>query len=142
MSDNQQQRQPNYQRAWGKIPWSYHAMCREIRRHLKRRGWALWELDDAAGWQDGYAGKALNPATPSGRMVGHDMLDLAFTALAGRGYRVLIVPADFRADLRRAADRAAVQALLEEQEATEVEHVANMIELAAYTRKVPKIAEV
>ncbi|WP_149163186.1 hypothetical protein [Azospirillum brasilense] len=137
MSDNQPQRQFVYQRAWGKIPWAYHAICRELRRHLKQRGWAHWQLDDAAGWNDGYAGKVLNPATPSGRMAGHDMLDLAFTALVGRGYRVLVIPNGFDVSAP-----GAVQTLLDEQDATEVERVANMIELAAYTRKVPKIAEV
>ncbi|WP_146205970.1 hypothetical protein [Azospirillum sp. TSH58] len=137
MSDNQQQRQLGFQRSWGKIPWAYHAMCREIRRHLKRRGWALWELDDAAGWNDGYAGKALNPATPSGRMAGYDMLDLAFTALAGRGYRVLVIPDDF--DI---TDPAAVQALLEEQDNAEAERIARLIDEAAYTKRIPKIAQI
>nr|WP_247892773.1 hypothetical protein [Azospirillum baldaniorum] len=104
---------------------------------MKRRGWALWELDDAAGWNDGYAGKALSPATPSGRMAGYDMLDLAFTALAGRGYRVLVIPGDF--DI---TDPAAVQALLKEQEDAEAERVARLIDEAAYTKRIPKIAQI
>lgn len=123
------------QRTWGQIPHVYHQFCREIRRHLKRRGWSLWELDDAAGWPDGYAGKSLNPASPSGRVSGYAMLDLALAAVAGRGFRILVVPADFDA-----TDATAVQALLIEQDDIEAERIAGLVEFAAHTNRIPKIA--
>lgn len=115
----------------------YLALCREIRRHLKRRGWAAWELEDAAGWQDNYAGKALNPAGKSGRVAGYQSMDLALTALAGRRYRILVVPEDFSIDLRRADRRAAVAAALDEQDATEAERIAQIIDFAANTDRTP-----
>lgn len=142
MADNIKRGRFVSRRAWGDIPWAYHAMCREIRRHLKRRRWALWKLDDAAGLQDGYSSKMLTPTSPTGRVAGYDLLDLAFTALVGRGYRILIVPADFKADLRREADRTGVQALLDEQEDAEAERVARLIDEAAYTKRIPKIAQI
>jgi hypothetical protein len=75
----------------------------------------------------------LSPASATGRVAGHDMLDLTFTAVAGRGYRVLVVPADFDA-----TDPAAVAALLDEQDATEAERVAQIIDFAANTNRRPK----
>lgn len=125
-------------RRLSEIPHAYLALCREIRRHMKRRGWAAWQMEDAAGWQDNYAGKALNPASPSGRVAGYHSLDLALTALVGRGYRILVVPEDFSTDLRRGDCREAVAALLDEQDATEAERVAQIIDFAANTNRRPK----
>ncbi|MCG5240866.1 hypothetical protein ACIU1J_05475 [Azospirillum doebereinerae] len=135
MTKKVESRRFSAQRTWGDVPWSYSAICREIRRHLKRRGWPLWKLDDTAGWQDGYAGKALNPASPTGRVAGYDLIDLAFEALAGRGYRLLLVPADFDA-----ADPTAIRTMLDEQDQAEAERIATLIDLAAHTNRIPKIA--
>lgn len=114
------------------VPHLYGAICREIRRHQKRRKWAAWQLEDAAGLQDGYLPKLMSPASPTGRLAGYDTVDLALTAVAGRGYRVLVVPADFDA-----TDPAAVAALLDEQDATEAERVARIIDFAANTNHRP-----
>ncbi|WP_298372676.1 hypothetical protein [Azospirillum sp.] len=99
---------------------------------MKRRGWASWQLEDAAGLQDAYLSKMLSPASATGRMAGHDMLDLTFTALLGRGYRVLLVPVDFDP-----TDPAAVASLLEEQDAVEADRIAKIIDEAAHTNRRP-----
>lgn len=113
----------------------YSAICREIRRHQKRRGWAAWQLEDAAGLQDGYLPKMLSPASPTGRLAGYETTDLVLTAVAGRGYRILVVPADFDA-----TDPAAVAALLDEQDAAEAERIARIIDEAANTDRKPHYA--
>lgn len=92
-----------------------------------------WQLEDAAGLQDAYLSKMLSPASATGRMAGHDMLDLTFTALLGRGYRVLLVPADFDA-----TDPAAVALLLDEQDTAEADRLARIIDEAAHTNRRPR----
>jgi hypothetical protein len=70
----------------------YEKMISAIDRRRRALGWTCLDLDDKAGWQDGYYGKAAHPNSPSGRQAGYYLLDLALDALCPAGYEVLIVP--------------------------------------------------
>lgn len=70
----------------------YRAVMVEIERRRLQLGWPMWRLDDAAGTQDGYYGKALYADTKSGRQCRWDTLDLYFLALFPEGYDVVIKP--------------------------------------------------
>lgn len=113
-----------------RVPHLYRAIVREIRRHIRQRGWTMQECDDKSGLNDGYVAKALAPETPSGRVAQYQTLDLLVEALAGAGYRVLIVPADHDRGSRRTLVGA-----LSEQEGVEAERVARMIDRVANGNK-------
>ena len=73
------------------------ALYRQIIDCLKVRkeelGWSFWQLDEKSGAQSGYAAKAFNPDTPSGRMSQWQTLQWLIDAMYPKqNYRVFLVP--------------------------------------------------
>lgn len=130
------QQTPNratWQRAWPNVPNFYTAVVLELRRHKARLSWPHWMLDERAGCADGHSAKALSPTSNSGRMATHSILDLLFEAMCGKGYRVIVVPAG--TDLGQTLGE-----VLDQQEQAEAVRLADVIDLAANTNRVPRFA--
>jgi len=78
----------------------YRRLIGELQRIRAKRRVTLSQLDDMAGIPDGLASKAVmlhrnkprGGKRPSNRVVGYDTLDEMLTAVAGRGYRIVILP--------------------------------------------------
>lgn len=78
----------------------YKQMIGEMQRWRQRRRLTLRQLDDIAGIPDGLSSKATmlhrrtprGASRPSGRVVGWQTMDEMLTALAGYGYRIVVLP--------------------------------------------------
>jgi len=79
----------------------YLALVDELRRHIRRRGWSLAECCDRSGLNDGHVQHLLTPLSKTGRVGRYDTIDTLIEALAGRGYSVVILPADRKPRRRR-----------------------------------------
>jgi hypothetical protein len=70
----------------------YRALVTALEHRRLQLGWSAWQLDDAAGTQDGYWMKSLWADTPSGRQSNWSTIDLLVSALYPDGYEVQILP--------------------------------------------------
>jgi hypothetical protein len=88
----------------GKATAVYLALIAAFSRRKRELDWSFWNLDDAAGLQDGYGAKMFNPNSPNGRQSTWPMFDLAYQALFPQGATVLLIPNDAVKDDRVTAD--------------------------------------
>lgn len=68
----------------------YRAIVAECERQRLALGWPMWSVDEKAGTQDGYYGKAIYPDTPSGRQAQWNTLDLIVGALFGPDFQITL----------------------------------------------------
>lgn len=80
----------------------YRAIMFEVERRRLDLGWSMWQVDDAAGINDGHYAKMLYPDTPSGRQAKWPTLQLVIEAMFKGGFRVTIEP---ESDAIRSAPR-------------------------------------
>lgn len=66
----------------------YRAILLECERRRQELGWSMWQVDDAAGLQDGHYGKCLHADRPSGRQAQWPTVHLIVTALFPEGFDV------------------------------------------------------
>jgi hypothetical protein len=64
----------------------YRAVLLECERRRQELGWSMWQLDDAAGLNDGHFGHCLHCDRPTGRQASWKILNLIVTALWPRGF--------------------------------------------------------
>lgn len=70
----------------------YRSIMLEIERRRLALGMPHWQVNDAAGTQDGYFAKMMLPDTPSGRQASWETLQLVIDALFPDGFEVIIRP--------------------------------------------------
>jgi hypothetical protein len=64
----------------------YRALLLECERRRQQLGWSMWQVDDAAGINDGHYAKCLHADRPSGRQAQWSTLNLIVSALFPRGF--------------------------------------------------------
>lgn len=70
----------------------YRAIMLAVETRRQEVAISMMEVDEIAGTQSGYYGKAAYPDTPNGRQARWETMDLIVEALFGRGYEIIIVP--------------------------------------------------
>ena len=63
----------------------YRALLLECERRRQELGWSMWQVDDAAGLNDGHFAHCLAVDRPSGRQARWETLNLIISALWPRG---------------------------------------------------------
>jgi hypothetical protein len=69
----------------------YRAVLLECERKRQQLNWSMWQLDDAAGLNDGHFAHCLHADRPSGRQASWKILNLIVSALWPRGFDLQII---------------------------------------------------
>jgi hypothetical protein len=64
----------------------YRAITLECERRRQQLGWPMWQVDEAAGLNDGHYAKCLHADRSSGRQASWKILNLIVTALFPEGF--------------------------------------------------------
>jgi hypothetical protein len=68
----------------------YRALLLECERRRQQLGWSMWQLDDAAGLNDGHYAHCLHCDRPTGRHAQWRTLNLIFSALFPAGFDLTV----------------------------------------------------